>query len=57
MSSSLAPADQVVSVNEDKKFPLEGIAIFYFKLNIKKMLTEDNVHRVKWIKLIIFLGY
>ena len=46
MSSSLAPDVQVVSVNEEKKYPLEGIAIFYFKLNIKKMVTEDNVHRV-----------
>jgi hypothetical protein len=52
MSSSLAPDDQVVSVNEDKKYPLEGVAIYYFKLNIKKMLTEDNVHRVKCIEFI-----
>lgn len=52
MSSSLAPDDQVVSVNEDKKYPLEGVAIYYFKLNIKKMLTEDNVHRVKYIEFI-----
>jgi hypothetical protein len=37
---------QLVVVSEERKYPLDGIAVYYFKLNVKKMLTEDNVHRV-----------
>ena len=56
-------------VNNDK-YALDGVAVYYFKLNIKKVLTEDNVHRVsgmlqldgikwnrlKWMQLIVYLG-
>jgi len=36
---------QIAVVNEERDAPLEGTAVFFFKLNAKKMLTEDNVHR------------
>jgi hypothetical protein len=41
-----SPRSQLVVVSEERKYPLDGIAVYYFKLNVKKMLTEDNVHRV-----------
>ena len=40
---------KLVVVNDDRKYSLDGIAVYYFKLNVKKMLTEDNVHRVSLI--------
>lgn len=43
---SLTPPSQLVVVSDDRKYPLDGVAVYYFKLNVKKMLTEDNVHRV-----------
>lgn len=37
---------KLVVANDERKYPLDGVAVYYFKLNVKKMLTEDNVHRV-----------
>ena len=49
---------QLVVVSDERKYPLDGVAVYYFKLNVKKMLTEDNVHRVSkmyfFFKFIIF---
>lgn len=49
---------QLVVVSDERKYPLDGVAVYYFKLNVKKMLTEDNVHRVSkmyfFLKFIIF---
>nr|CAH0113005.1 unnamed protein product [Daphnia galeata] len=41
----VAPNKTLVVVSEERKYPLDGIAVYYFKLNVKKMMTEDNVHR------------
>jgi hypothetical protein len=45
-----SPRSQLVVVSDERKYPLDGIAVYYFKLNVKKMLTEDNVHRVSSFK-------
>lgn len=46
---------QLVVVSDERKYPLDGIAVYYFKLNVKKMLTEDNVHRVSKFNLQYFI--
>ena len=51
-----SPRSQLVVVSEERKYPLDGIAVYYFKLNVKKMLTEDNVHRVSPAFIHIRLG-
>ncbi len=45
------PLPQLVVVSDERKYPLDGVAVYYFKLNVKKMLTEDNVHRVSIISI------
>lgn len=45
-----SPRSQLVVVSDERKYPLDGIAVYYFKFNVKKMLTKDNVHRVSSFK-------
>lgn len=46
----LGPGRRPAVINEERPAPLEGAAVFFMKFNLKKILTDDNTHRVCFLR-------